>query len=135
MAIIEHLANSPRPLLENARGLLEPEGRVVVEAPNIAYWPKRYGLLRGRSPHPPMRQIFDSEPPFTGHHHEYTQGELREVMEWSGLRVEAETSFNYTPQDVPARWRPLLTWPARRPGCREVLMAVGTAGVSGAAAR
>ncbi len=127
MAIIEHLPNSPRPLLENAHSLLAPEGRLVLEAPSIAFWPKRWGLLRGRSPHPPLRSVYDAEPPFTGHHREYTPDELRKVLEWSGFRIEGTGSFNYTPREVAARWQPLLVWPSRLAGCREVLMAIGPA--------
>lgn len=127
MAIIEHLADSPKPLLENARSVLADGGRVLVEAPSIAYWPKRWGLLRGRSPHPSLRDVFESEPPFTGHHREYTPDELRQVMEWSGFRIDAAESFNYTPRDVAARWRPLLVWPSRLQGYREILMVIGSA--------
>ena len=126
MAIMEHLANSPRPLLENARALLDDGGRFLVEVPSIAFWPKRWGLLRGRSPNPPLRTVFDSELPFTGHHREYTAEELRSVLEWTGFRIEGEGSFNYTPQDVAARWRPLLVWPSRLSGYREILMAIGS---------
>lgn len=126
MAIIEHLANSPRPMLENARELLGPRGRLLIEAPNVAYWPKRIGLLLwGQSPLAPIKHVYDSKPPFTGHHHEYTQAELRDVLEWTGMEVEAEIAFNYTPQDVPRLWRPLISWPSRRKNGREVLMSVG----------
>lgn len=52
MAILEHLPSSPRPLLLNARALLAERGRLVVDVPNIAYWPNRVGLLRGISPLP-----------------------------------------------------------------------------------
>ena len=102
MAVLEHLPSSPRPLLLNSRALLAERGRLVVDVPNIAYWPNRVGLLRGISPLPLMADVYNSEAPFTGHHHEYTVDELVNVLSWSGLEVDEIVTLNYTP------------WPDRR---------------------
>jgi 2-polyprenyl-3-methyl-5-hydroxy-6-metoxy-1,4-benzoquinol methylase len=102
MAVLEHLPSSPRPLLLNAKALLVERGRLVVDVPNIAYWPNRVGLLRGISPLPQMADVYHSEAPFTGHHHEYTVDELVNVLSWSGLEVDEVVTLNYTP------------WPDRR---------------------
>ena len=125
MAILEHLPSSPRPLLLNARGLLAETGRLVVDVPNIAYWPKRVGLLRGISPLPLMADVYQAEPPFTGHHHEYTVAELTQVLTWSGLAVEEVVTLNYTPWPDRRFWRRIAAdWPRRRFGSfREILLA------------
>ncbi len=125
MAILEHLPSSPRPLLLNARGLLAEAGRLVVDVPNIAYWPKRVGLLRGISPLPAMADVYHAEAPFTGHHHEYTLAELTQVLTWSGLAVEEVVTLNYTPWPDSPFWRRIAAdWPRRRfASLREVLLA------------
>ena len=46
-AVLEHLKH-PERLLEEARELLRPGGRVIVSLPNIAHWQFRLKLLRGR---------------------------------------------------------------------------------------
>ena len=125
MAILEHLPSSPRPLLLNARGFLAETGRLVVDVPNIAYWPKRIGLLRGISPLPLMADIYGAEAPFTGHHHEYTTAELAQVLTWSGLAVDEVVTLNYTPWPDDRFWRRIAAdWPRRWFGSfREVLLA------------
>jgi SAM-dependent methyltransferase len=130
MAILEHLPSSPRPLLLNARALLAERGRLVVDVPNIAYWPNRVGLLRGISPLPRMADVYHAEPPFTGHHHEYTVGELVDVLTWSGLSVDEVVTLNYTPwPDRRLLRRIVADWPRKRfAGMREVLLACASRG-------
>jgi SAM-dependent methyltransferase len=125
MAILEHLAHSPRPLLRNAHALLAEGGRLVADVPNIAYWPVRLGLLRGRSPLAPIRDIYEAQTPFTGHHHEYTAAELAAVLEWSGFAVDELQTLNYTPwPDRRLSRRLVADWPRRRfASMREVLLA------------
>ena len=125
MAILEHLADSPRPLLENARRLLAEGGRFVADVPNIAYWPLRLGLLRGRSPLAPIADIYEAERPFTGHHHPYTSAELAEVLTRSGFVVDELVTLNYSPSpDRGLLARIAVDWPRRRfASLREVLLA------------
>jgi SAM-dependent methyltransferase len=125
MAILEHLAHSPQPLLRNARGLLAEGGRLVCDVPNIAYWPVRIGLLRGRSPLAPIADIYHAQVPFTGHHHEYTASELTAVLEWSGFAVDELRMLNYTPwPDRRLLSRLVADWPRRRfASLREVVLA------------
>jgi len=130
MAILEHLAHSPRTLLHNCRDLLADSGRFVADLPNIAYWPTRLGLLRGQSPLAPIAHVYDAQIPFTGHHREYTASELRAVLGWSGLAVDELLTFNYSRwpdrrlrarlvADLPRTWIPSM---------RELLMACARRG-------
>lgn len=96
MAIVEHYPHSLKTLMSNIRSLLQPDGMLFVEVPNIAYWPRRMQMLRGASPLPPISQVFGSEVPFTGHHREFTQQELRQLADLAGFRVVAEDAFNYS---------------------------------------
>ena len=96
MAVLEHYPHSLRTFVENAKQLTAGNGRLYFEVPNIAYWPKRTALIRGESPLPRIRDIYASEEPFIGHHHEFTISELRELADMADLRVIAEEYFNYT---------------------------------------
>lgn len=96
MAIIEHYPHSLKTFMTNIRGLVNPEGMLFVEVPNIAYWPRRIQLLKGVSPLTPITQVFESEIPFTGNHHEFTQQELRDLAELSGFRVLRDDAFTYS---------------------------------------
>jgi len=100
MAMLEHLSDSPERLLQNLRRITDERGALVVETPNIAYWPTRLALLRGRTVHPPLDVVYQSENPFLGHHREYTVAEVIDVLRWAGFRVQSVQCFNYTPVAV-----------------------------------
>lgn len=126
MAVIEHLPDSPKALMTNLRNLIRPGGKLILEVPNVAYWPKRWNALRGRNVHQPLDAVYESEPPFVGHHREYTEQELRDVLEWSGFSPDEIAAFNYSISlegGLLGRLRLALVWPAVFRGCREVLMA------------
>lgn len=96
MAVAEHLAHSPRVLMENIRMALKPGGALAFEVPNLAFWPKRYAFfVRGESVLAPIADVYASEVPFTGHHREYTLPDARYVVAQAGLRVVGEETFNY----------------------------------------
>lgn len=122
MAMVEHVAGSPRRLMENLRRVCG--SCLLLEVPNLAYGYKRWELARGRTIHPALRDVYASAAPFTGHHREYTLADLHELLRLSGFRVAETTTFNYSlsggwrtrlrPQDALSRLLP--SW-------REVLMA------------
>jgi 2-polyprenyl-3-methyl-5-hydroxy-6-metoxy-1,4-benzoquinol methylase len=123
MAMLEHLAHSPRQLMENLHACVSLDGRLVVEVPNIAYWPKRWNALFGQSVLPPLREVFNAAEPFIGHHREYTQYELTELLDWSDFELLDLTTFNYTPprEDMAAAPH---RWALRRfSSAREILLA------------
>jgi 2-polyprenyl-3-methyl-5-hydroxy-6-metoxy-1,4-benzoquinol methylase len=127
MALIEHLANSPRTLMDNMRATLEPDGQLLVEVPNLAYWPKRLALLGGATIHPPLVDVYKAEDPFTGHHREYTEADLRELLALSGFELGELVTFNYTPQDRRPLHLRILDLPRRHlPSARELLLARAT---------
>jgi 2-polyprenyl-3-methyl-5-hydroxy-6-metoxy-1,4-benzoquinol methylase len=123
MAMVEHVAGSPRTLMQNLRGCCS--GHLLLEVPNLAYGYRRWQLLRGETIHPPLRDVYESAVPFTGHHREYTAADLRELLELSGFRLERTVSFNYSlTGDLRVRLRPHDLLTRLLPSWREVLMAV-----------
>lgn len=112
MAVAEHLAHSPRALMENIRAALKPGGTLAFEVPNLAFWPKRYAfLVRGESVLAPMSDVYHSDVPFTGHHREYTIADARYVVGEAGLDVVREETFNYG-FDTRSAWNRLKYAPA-----------------------
>jgi 2-polyprenyl-3-methyl-5-hydroxy-6-metoxy-1,4-benzoquinol methylase len=96
MAVIEHYPHSLKTLIENVKRLISPGGHLYIEVPNIAYWPKRIELLKGRTPLAQAADIYRSEEPFIGHHHEFTIEELHDLTKLSGLKINSKDFFNYS---------------------------------------
>jgi 2-polyprenyl-3-methyl-5-hydroxy-6-metoxy-1,4-benzoquinol methylase len=94
MAVLEHYPHSHKILMKYISSLIRPDGKLYIEVPNIAYWPKRVSLLIGRTP---LADIYRSDVPFIGHHYEFTITELRELADLSGMKALAEDFYNYTP--------------------------------------
>ena len=97
MAVAEHLAHTPRHLLENIGAVLKPGGSLVFEVPNLAYWPRRYAFFfRGATVHSPIAEVYHSAVPYTGHHREYTLEDARYVVGEAGFEIVSEQTFNYS---------------------------------------
>ena len=97
MAVIEHYPHSLKTFMSNLTAMLEDNGRLYIEVPNIAYWPKRIQMLTGKTPLVPVSDIYNSDTPFIGHHHEFTMSELRDLASLNGLKVTTENFYNYSP--------------------------------------
>jgi 2-polyprenyl-3-methyl-5-hydroxy-6-metoxy-1,4-benzoquinol methylase len=109
MAVLEHYPHSLRVFMTNMSSMMEPAGRLYIEVPNVAYWPKRISLLRGCTPLADLESIYKSKIPFTGHHHEFTIAELRRLASWSELEIVRE--FFYTYSVTGNFWKRLLNKP------------------------
>lgn len=97
MAVAEHLAHTPRPLLENIRSALRPSGHLVFEVPNLAFWPRRFSFFfRGNTVLSPIEHVYHSAIPFTGHHREYTLADARYVINEADFSIVSEETFNYS---------------------------------------
>ena len=99
MAVLEHYPHSLHRFMENVTSLMKPGGRIYIEVPNIAYWPKRINLLFGRTPLAQLKDIFKSKVPFIGHHHEFTISELKDLAQLSNLEIIGEYYFGYSNRD------------------------------------
>ena len=101
MAVAEHLAHSPKPLMENINNAMVSSGHLVFEVPNIAFWPNRFSLFfRGRTVHSSIESVYHSAIPFTGHHREYTIDDARYVLSQGGFTIKNEIIFNYGLNDI-----------------------------------
>lgn len=89
--VLEHTVD-PWGTLEWVRGLLAPDGVVLVSVPNIAHWSARWSLARGRFDYVDYG-IFDRT-----HLRFFTQESAHELAARAGLRLERE---RYTPAPLP----------------------------------
>lgn len=102
MAVIEHLSDSPRKILEILNNAMLPGGILILDTPNLAYLPNRRALTHGRSPYVPIEQQFYTAIPFEGHVREYTASELQWMLERTGFEVIETDFFNYSPPPLSA---------------------------------
>lgn len=96
MAVLEHYPHSLQGLMATVDGMIEPGGHLYIEVPNITYLPKRLAMLGGHSPLVGIEDIYHSETPFIGHHHEFTERELVTLCAMSGYSAEQTTAYNYS---------------------------------------
>jgi SAM-dependent methyltransferase len=101
LGVIEHIAHTPRPLLEAVRRVLRPGGRLILDTPNIAYLYNRRRLARGESIMAPIATQFDAAIPFEGHHREYSTTEVPWMLERVGFVDIAVETFNYSCYALP----------------------------------
>jgi len=91
-AVIEHVPHTPRFLLETLFGNVRPGGLLLLDTPNLArYWNRR-ALERGATIFQPLQDQYDCEPPWEGHHREYTPVELDWLLRRVGC-VDVEVEF------------------------------------------
>jgi SAM-dependent methyltransferase len=84
--VIEHLPHSPKALLNEIHRVLRPGGACITSTPNSVRLTVRLKILLGNSNWPRISDYFN-EPFHVGHHHEYTESELRYVHECAGFRI------------------------------------------------
>lgn len=101
LAVIEHLANSPRELLDEIYRILRPEGVLILDTPNLGAFERRYNMLfQGKGPFFEIDHFFYSEPPFSGHHREYNLNELTYMLGEKNFSVVESCYFDCAPRKV-----------------------------------
>lgn len=92
LGVIEHIPHTPKRMLEAIDRVLKAGGSLILDTPNLAYLYRREALAQGRSIFPPIADQYLTEPPFEGHHREYTTVEIRWMLEQLGHeRIHIET--------------------------------------------
>jgi 2-polyprenyl-3-methyl-5-hydroxy-6-metoxy-1,4-benzoquinol methylase len=101
MAVLEHYPHSLQTFIRNIASMVKPAGKLYIEVPNIAFWPRRMSFLFGHTPLSSIGDIFRSKVPYIGHHHEFTISELRTLADLGGLSIMSENYYNYSPGTGP----------------------------------
>ena len=96
MGVIEHIPHTPRLLLQSLDRLLRPGGQLILDTPNLLYIYTREKLAAGQSIFPSIEVQFHVQPPFEGHHREYTPREVAWMLEAIGHEVSELETYNYS---------------------------------------
>lgn len=120
--VLEHIHDSPRPLLENLLLRLKPNGYVFILVPHAANIRKRIALLQGKTNLSDYRVYYWSDV-FRGHVREYVKDDLRQLADFLALDIiELKTCHNMLTK-VPGLLRPLYkAITALFPGWRDTLI-------------
>ncbi|HVM95782.1 MAG TPA: class I SAM-dependent methyltransferase [Candidatus Acidoferrales bacterium] len=99
---LEHLPPPTDVVMKRLRGLVKPDGLLLLSVPNMAFWQKRIKFfVAGRSP----LKLGDERDPFGGYHHirTYTYDECVTLLERYGFKVLRCVSGNYQ-RDFRSGW-------------------------------
>jgi SAM-dependent methyltransferase len=128
-AVIEHVPHTPRYLLEALFGAVRPGGVLALDTPNVArYWNRRV-LERGESIFQPLPDQYFSEPPWEGHHREYTASELEWMLERVGCDDVTVEFLDYNMlqfEELSAEHTECMATIVEDPSQSDILLAVGT---------
>jgi len=95
MAVIEHLHESPRLILNSMGNHLKPGGYLVIVMPNSVNLRKRISVFMGRSNYVPIDDLFYSLGSYRGHVREYTLAETKYICETAGFQVVHADTFEH----------------------------------------
>jgi SAM-dependent methyltransferase len=127
--VVEHLHDSPRPLLNHIGELLAPGGLCVIVMPNAVNLRKRIAVLRGRTNYPPLEQFFGSSIPWRGHVREYTPAEGADLLRLAHFDVLDWGTFDSILFDRalhPAAVLVYRTLSSAAPSLKDTLYAIGS---------
>jgi SAM-dependent methyltransferase len=103
--VIEHLPNSPKPLLADMYRILKPGGYLIITTPNIAHLKNRIKGLLGysTSDRGSIGSYYSMEEyPFgsiyRGHNREYTLNEVEYMLGSLNFIIDSARTCNYGPQ-------------------------------------
>lgn len=108
LAFLEHIAGSPKSIIENLKRITKRNGFIFLEVPNIASILNRLQLLVGQTILPNIASIYKSDSPFMGHFHEYTITELKKLIQLSQLTMFNIATYNYSQYTSLAKYFILL---------------------------
>jgi 2-polyprenyl-3-methyl-5-hydroxy-6-metoxy-1,4-benzoquinol methylase len=107
--VIEHLYTAPELVLAFLTTLIKPGGRLIIQTPNAAAATRRIKLLMGRNPYERIR-VDNTNP---GHFREYTERELRSILDTAGFDVrDVDVRFyfdaRYAHHGAEPRYQPVV---------------------------
>jgi len=85
MAVVEHIPHTPRPFLESLLRRVRPGGVLALDTPNLVRYWNRKRLAAGETIFQPLEMQYPCDPPWEGHHREYTPAEMTWMMGQIGL--------------------------------------------------
>lgn len=98
--VIEHLPNSPKPLLDEIRRTLLPGGWLIMTTPNLVGLMKRIKFLRGQSYRECIEEFYKMQgyplgSVYRGHNREYTLQEINYMLREAKFSLVKAMTCNY----------------------------------------
>lgn len=95
MAVIEHIPHTPKAFLQRLLAKLKPGGLLALDTPNLTRFWNRQWMAEGKTIFQALDQQFECEPPWEGHHREFTADEMRWMLERVGCQDVGLKLFDY----------------------------------------
>lgn len=118
--VMEHIHDSPKPILNNMLQACKPEGLLLLTVPNAVNIRKRLDVLRGKTNLPPYKKYFETQGPWRGHVREYVGDDLRQLANLMNLEILELRGIHNMLQKVPSSIRPFYkAFTSVFSGCRD----------------
>jgi len=85
--VLEHIVDSPKPIIEKLISLLKDGGLLYVVIPNLANLRKRISLLVGRTNLAPFDLYYHYPGQWRGPKREYVRGDLEKLAKYAGTEI------------------------------------------------
>jgi SAM-dependent methyltransferase len=100
--VIEHLPNSPKPLLAEMYRVLRQGGWLILTTPNLVSFKKRILALYGWSTRSPIQSFYQMEgypmgSVYRGHNREYTLKEIEYMLAQEKFTIESAQTTDFAP--------------------------------------
>jgi 2-polyprenyl-3-methyl-5-hydroxy-6-metoxy-1,4-benzoquinol methylase len=95
MAVIEHIPHTPRIFLEMMLDRTGPGGIIALDTPNLTRFWNRKRLSENESVFQDLKVQYECEPPYEGHHREYTAAEMHWLLDHIGCTDIRLSLFDY----------------------------------------
>jgi len=94
-AVIEHLRINPLFTLRDINRILKPGGKLIIQTPNLCFWPRRISMLSGKG----IGSIYLAYKKLEnlghiGHVRLYSMHELSEIVEKTGFKIKTKKWTN-----------------------------------------
>jgi len=133
--VIEHLPNSPKPLLAEIFRTLRKGGWLVLTAPNVASFQHRKSAFAGRSNRPEIVSFYKMEgypvgSVYRGHNREYTLQEMRYMLGKESFAIVHEETCDFSGQQSFGKLVHTVSgnlfrdWHSLRPGIKKALLTI-----------
>ncbi|MFC1966525.1 class I SAM-dependent methyltransferase [Chloroflexota bacterium] len=95
-ALFEHIPSAHKMVLEDVKRVMKGGGYLIIETPNLANISNRLLLLMGRPVSAYIEQYYNDDN-WIGHFREFTLGEMKAILGYSGYEVVESKMFNFMP--------------------------------------
>lgn len=97
LSVVEHFNGSPLGFLTKVKNVLDPDGFIVFDVPNIANFVKRVRVMLGHSPLDDYSDYMNSPYPYSGHNREMTVSEVMTLLTSVGFNIDHLETYDFNP--------------------------------------